>query len=217
MVGCKHAVAPTLKDVTPPSMGNSGWTTAFDKASGVSIALPPGWRVGVARTLDASALMGGSADVSGVGGGASEMGAQLLKEDAELERKQLAQLREKEGIVLHCTDGSKSTPAEEPTRIYVKKLPDAGYGSLNDAAAAEKADAHRSMQATPVDLPVGKSVRLLAKGQNRIGDVECHVSYVFVDGNDGYVLRFASTNAPDAILNIEKNVAQTFRLVHQKK
>ena len=73
------------------------------------------------------------------------------------------------------------------------------------------------MDATVVHLPVGDAVRLKAQGRNRIGDEECHVSYVFLNGPDAYVLRFASTNAPEAILSVEKNVAQTFRVVPTKK
>ena len=68
-----------------------------------------------------------------------------------------------------------------------------------------------------MDLPVGKAMRLNAQGRNRIGDEECHVSYIFLDGNDAYVLRFASTNSPDAILSIEKDVAKTFRVMPKKK
>ena len=60
--------------------------------------------------------------------------------------------------------------------------------------------------------PVGKAWRLFTQGQNRIGDVECHVSYLFVDGDTSYVLRFASTNSPEAILNIEAQVAPSFRV-----
>ena len=218
LAGCKHAVAPALKDVPPPTLGNSGWTTAFDKESGVSLALPPGWRVGVPKTFDPASMMGsaGAGDVAAAAGPAQEMGTELAKMDADQERKQLAKLREKENIVLHCVDGSKPTPAEEPTRIYVKKLKDAGYATLDDAALAEKQDAHRSMEVTTVDLPVGKAARLKAQGQNRIGDVECHVGYVFLDGPDAYVLRFASTNNPEAILSVEKNVAQSFRLARKR-
>ena len=212
LIGCKSEVAPRLNAVAPPDLGSSGWTAASDPESGVSITLPPGWRMGVARTLDASALMGGSADLGSAGAPASEMGAELMRQDAEMEKQALAKMRKEEGIVLHCTDGSKPTPAEEPTRIYVKKEPDAGYGTLATAAKAEEQAGHREMKSSIVDLPVGKVARLYTKGQNRIGDVECHVSYVFLDGPDAYVLRFASTNAPDAILGIEKDVAQSFRL-----
>ena len=210
--GCKHAEAPRLKAAAPIALGSSGWTAASDRESGVSIALPPGWRVGVAKVVDASSLMGGETAVASVAGQANEMGAELEKQNAEVERTTLAKMRKEENIVLHCTDDSKPLPAEEPTRIYVKRLPNAGYATLDDASLAEKQDAHRSMTVSTVDLPVGKAARLVAKGQNRIGDVECHVSYVFLDGPEVYVLRFASTNNPDAILNIEKDVATSFRL-----
>ena len=216
VLGCKHADAPRLTIVAPPALGSTGWTAVSDAESGVSFAVPPGWRAGVARTFDASSLMGGDADLGAAGGPAAEMGAELIKENAAQEKAELAAMRQKEGIVLHCTDDSKPIPAEEPTRIYVKKISNAGYGSLDEAAKAEEQDAHRSMKVSTVALPVGKSARLVAKGQNRIGDQECHVSYVLLDGPDAYVLRFASTNNPDAILGIEKGVAETFRLSKPK-
>ena len=216
LLGCHRAEAPHLKAAAPPALGASGWTAASDPETGVSIALPPGWRTGVARTFEASSLMSGDTDLAGAGGPASAMGAELEKQNAEMEKASLAKMRKDEGIVLHCTDGSKPIPAEEPTRIYVKRIPDAGYATLADASLAEKQDAHRSMTVSTVDLPVGKASRLVAKGQNRIGDVECHVSYVFLDGPDAYVLRFASTNNPDAILNVEKDVATSFRLSRPK-
>lgn len=204
-----------LKAAPLPEVGNSGWAAVGDPETGVALDIPPGWRVGVPKTFDASTMSG-----MGDGGQANEalqqMNADFAKQDEAAEKKQLAAMREKEGIVLHCVDGSKPTIGEEPTRLYVKKMSDSGFSTLEDAAAAEKADAHRAMDATIVHLPVGDAVRLKAQGRNRIGDEECHVSYVFLDGPDAYVLRFASTNAPDAILGIEKNVAQTFRVVKKK-
>lgn len=211
LAGCKHP-GTTLKAAAPPDLGASGWTTAFDRESGVSIALPPGWRVGVAHAFNPADLMGGNPDLGAAGGPAQEMGAQLVREDAAREKAELQTLREKQGIVLHATDGSKPLPPEEPTSIAVKKEPGVNYGSLDDAAVAEQQDGHREMKKSVVDLPVGKAVRLVAQGQNRIGDVECHVSYVFLNGPDAYVLRMTSTNNPDAIMAVEKGVAQSFRL-----
>ena len=147
----------------------------------------------------------------------AQLNQQMQQEDAEAEKKTLARMREKEGIVLHCVDGSKVTPAEEPTRLFVKYLPNAGQATLEDAGHAEASDQHREMKKEIVELPVGKVMRLTAQGQNRIGDQECHVSYIFLDGNDEYVLRFASTNNPDVILSIEKQVADSFRVKAKTK
>ena len=214
LAGCKHAAGPALKNAAPPSLV-AGWTPVSDADSGVSLSLPPGWRVGVPRAFDPGSLVNGGADAANpnpLDPGLAEMAAGMRKEGEDAEQAALAKLREKEGIVLHCVDGSKPAVAEEPTRLYVKKLPDAGYATLADAATAEKQDAHREAKTEEVDLPVGKAARLLAQGQNKIGDVECHVSYVFLDGPDAYVLRFASTNNPSAILDVERGVAETFRV-----
>ena len=201
-----------LKSLPVAAVGNTRWTAVSDPETGVALDLPPGWRTGVPKTFDAS-TMSSFGDSPGESAAMQQMTADFDKRDAEAEKKQLATMREKEGIVLHCVDGSKPTIGEEPTRLFVKRIPDCGYSTLEDATAAEKSDAHRAMEATVVHLPVGDAARLVAKGRNRIGDEECHVSYVFLNGADAYVLRFASTNNPEAILGIEKNVATTFRIV----
>jgi hypothetical protein len=211
-VGCKHP-APALKNPGPATLA-PGWTPVSDAESGVSLVLPSGWRVGVPRNIPTLPTTGGeeAAPPSGMDPALAQMAQGMEAENAEAEKKELARMREKEGIVLHCVDGSKPTIAEEPTRLYVKRVPDVGFGELNDAAVAEQQDQKRNMKKEMVDLPVGKAMKLTAKGQNRIGDEECHVSYLFLDGNDEYVLRFASTNNPDAILSIEKQVAEGFRV-----
>lgn len=221
LAGCKHAEAPALKFVSLPSVAGTGWTAASDAETGVSLALPPGWRVGLPRAFDPPT----NQDQTGEAGAGtnsnesaamnnvlSQMSAQMAQQDAEHEKEMLARMREKENIVLHCVDGSKPTIGEEPTRLYVKRLKDVHYSNLDEAAVAEKQDTHREAKTETVDLPVGKAIRLVAQGQNRIGDQECHVSYVLPDGPDAWVLRFASTNNPQAILNIERSVAQSFRV-----
>ncbi len=218
LAGCKHAAGPALKDAPPPALV-AGWTPVSDPESGVSLSLPPGWRVGVPRAFDPNSLLNSGADATQpnpVDPAVMDMARGMQREDEAAERETLAKLREKEGIVLHCVDGSKPTIAEEPTRIYVKRLPDAGFSSLAEGGVAEKRDGHREAKTEEVSLPVGKALRLLAKGRNRIGDEECHVSYVFLDGADAYVLRFASTNAPDVILGVERQVAETFRVKKKK-
>jgi len=221
LAGCHHATAPALKAAVPPALGTSGWTAASDAETGVSLGVPPGWRVGVPRAFDPASLSGSSLAGSGEGGDPSAPSANvavqgmmddMAKQSAAAEKATLAKLREKEGIVLHCVDGSKPIVAEEPTRFYVRFLKDAGYGTLDEAAAEEKSQSHQDMKIEKVSLPVGKAARLQVKGRNRIGDEECRVSYVFVDGKDAYVLRFASTNAPDAVLGIDRQVAETFRV-----
>ena len=79
--GCRHSDAPTLVSAPPPSLGSSGWTAVSDSESGVSLALPPGWRVGVARAIDAASLMGGEMNMNEAGGPAQELGAQLIQQD----------------------------------------------------------------------------------------------------------------------------------------
>ena len=115
-VGCKHAAAPMLKAVPPLNVGNTGWTAVSDPQTGVSLDVPPGWRAGVPKTFDAS-TMSGLGDSGGTNEAVQQMTADFAHQDDAAEKKQLATMREKEGIVLHCVDGSKPTIGEEPTRL----------------------------------------------------------------------------------------------------
>ena len=217
LVGCSPKPTVALKYPGPPIVPD-GWTVATDDATGVSIGLPPGWRLGLPRsTSPLGDTMGGDGsaptdpnnpdpNMAAIQNMAKEVQAQ----DEEAEKRSLAKMREKEGIILHAVDGSKPTIGEEPTRIYVIQQKH-GF-SLQDAVTDERSHMAGEDAGTAVERPVGKAWRLFTQGQNRIGDVECHISYLFVDGDTSYVLRFASTNSPEAILNVESQVAPTFRV-----
>jgi len=217
LLGCKHGSGVAL--INPgPSPVPPGWSYALDNETGVSVCLPSGWRMGVPRTMPSTPVMGEEGGTPPpMDPALSQLTKELDAQSAAMEKEILAKMREKDGIVLHAVDGSKTTIAEEPTRLFVKYIPDAGWANLDDAGHAEASSQHREMKKDIVDLPVGKAMRLTAQGRNRIGDEECHVSYIFLDGNDAYVLRFASTNSPDAVLSIEKDVAKTFRVLPKKK
>lgn len=219
LAGCKHGSGIALKNPGPAPLP-AGWTLASDAETGVSVGLPGGWRVGVPRMIEPQSTAPteeGAPTNQPMDPAIAQLSQGMQAESEAAEKQQLAKMREKDGIVLHAVDGSKPTIAEEPTRLYVKYIKDAGWSDLDEAGHAEASSQHREMEKQIVDLPVGKAMRLSAQGRNRIGDEECHVNYLFLDGNDAYVLRFSSTNNPSAILSIEKDVAQTFRLVAKKK
>ena len=212
LIGCQPKPTVALK-FPGPAILPDGWTVATDEATGASIGLPPGWRMGLPRSTQ------GLGDLAGGDGGVASdpnlaaiqnMAKEMQAKDEEAEKRSLAKMREKEGIILHAVDGSKPTIGEEPTRIYIIQQKH-GF-SLQDAVTDERSHMSGEDAGKAVALPVGKAWRLFTQGQNRIGDVECHISYFFVDGDTSYVLRFASTNSPEAILNVEAQVAPTFRL-----
>jgi len=209
--GCAAEAGPKLKTVAQAPL-EPGWTQISDAETGISIAIPSGWRQGVSPSVAAI-----DPQMLGIGTGASSDGAQpdlqgmqsaiedSNKADAD---KKLKALREK-GIILIANDGSRTLPAEIPTRIYVQMFKN--VGSLDAVRDAEATNLFNEENPTEVELPVGKAIRFVADVQNRIGDRETHVSYCFIDGNVGYALRLTSTNNPGIVLDNERKVAESFR------
>jgi hypothetical protein len=217
LVGCQSKPSVALKYPGPAILPN-GWTDATDDATGVSVGLPSGWRTGLPRSTPP---LGDNLGADGNNptdpnnpdpnmAAIQNMAKEMQAQDEAAEKRQLAKMREKDGIILHAVDGSRPTIGEEPTRLYV--IQEKHGFSLEDAVTDERSHMSGEDAGKAVEMPVGKAWRLFTQGQNRIGDVECHISYLFVDGDTSYVLRFASTNSPEAILNVEAQVAATFRV-----
>lgn len=212
LLGCAPTPGPKLKVVAKAPL-ESGWTEISDAETGISVAIPNGWREGIAParpTPDSQSL---GSDTGGDAGASLPPDLQNLQKeldqaDQAVNAKVMAGLREK-GIILIANDGSRTLQAEIPTRISVQRFKD--VNSLDAVKEAEAAQLFSEEKPTEVELPAGKAIRFVADGQNRIGDRETHVSYCFIDGNTGYALRLTSTNNPDVVLNNERKVAESFR------
>ena len=231
LAGCHKAGEP-FKAATAATLA-PGWTKARDAESGLSLAMPPGWRVGMPKGQGGGFATGGGyssnpgiADMMGGGGGAgggmdpsAMMGGMPGMEDnpqaqaqaaarAAAEKKALAELRTK-GILLQCVNDANGTMGEEPTRFYLQEYKDCG--GLEGLKSAEKDALSNEGAGEAVTLPVGKAWMYQNKGQNRIGDTERHVSYLVCDGSTGYALRFVSTNDPKVFDDFHREVAKSLR------
>lgn len=229
--GCKKAGEPfTVAAATTPQ---SGWTKAADAESGLSLDLPPGWRVGMPKGQGGGFATGSGyssnptvGDALGTGGGgmpagmpdmgdtssmgpeAQKLAADMAAENAKQEKEALAKLRE-QGILIQAVDDNKGTIGEEPTRFYLQQYKD--IGGLEAMKSQEKELLMNEGAGEAVTLPVGKAWMYQNKGQNRIGDTERHVSYLMCDGSTGYALRFVSTNNPTVFDAFHRQVAKSLR------
>ncbi len=206
-----------------PAALPGGWTLASDPEDGVSVGVAPGWRQGVDRMLDSTALAGSVAGDASLQGNVdpnnpmAQLGAQMEANDKKREEQELAALRAK-GTVINIIDGSKPTIGELRTRYYVHLKDHGGNYSL-DKATADEMDHLRGTGANDpvkVNLPIGPAMKIVASRKTVGGDQEDHVSYIVVDGKNSYDLRFESTNNPDVILSIADQVAQTWRIAPSK-
>lgn len=228
-VGCRHAPVDHLKDLGPAQLP-AGWTLAQYAPAGVSMGLPPGWQEGVQKTIDQQSLTSmatGNGDASALNPGDStnqmndgtdpnspmaRIENEAAQRDALEEAKAMDALRAK-GTLLHAINPSiKQLPGEIQTAFYLKKIAQDQDVSLEDAAEDERQSLKNGAKATPVTLPIGKAMRVANDFDNRIGDHETHISYVLADGKTTYVLRFAASNNPQAIQQIDQAVAQTLRI-----
>ncbi len=223
--GC-HKSGEPFKPVAAATLA-PGWTKARDAESGLSLAMPPGWRVGMPRGQGGGFATGGGyssnpgvADMIGGGGGAGvdpaarggmpegENDPNLQAARAAAERKALAELR-KTGVLIQAVNDASGTMGEEPTRFYLQEYKDCG--GLEALKAQEKDSLSNEGAGKAVDLPVGKGWMYENKGQNRIGDIERHVSYLVCDGATGYALRFVATNNPTVFDAFHAEVARSLR------
>lgn len=224
VVGC-HKGGEAFKPAAAASL-TPGWTKARDAESGLSLAMPLGWRVGMPKGQGGGFAIGGGyssnpgvGDMMGGGQGADPgamMGSMPGMEDnaeaqaarAAAEKKALADLRTK-GILLQCVNDASGTMGEDPTRFYLQEYKDCG--GLEVLKSAEKDALSNEGAGEAVSLPVGKGWMYQNKGQNRIGDQERHITYLVCDGSTGYALRFVATNNPKVFDAFHREVAMSLR------
>ena len=211
LAGCGPKGEPLKTSAPAPTLA-AGWSVTKDPESGFSMGYPTGWRVGVPKGMMGESAMGSGYSANPtvgdmMGGGAAPEPA-LESTGMSEEAEALAGLRA-QGILLQCVDASRAIPGEEPTRFYLKKLPDCG--GLEGAKSAEKDVLSNEGAGKAVTLPIGKAWMFENKGKNRIGDTERHITYILGDGGDGYVLRFVSTNNPTAFDAFHLDVAKSLR------
>ena len=219
-IGCKPGPTEHVKLV--PLTLPTGWVVIEDKGQGISVAIPPSWKAGTGTASDLSSMMNNGVDPSTAGqvdpNSALGQIQGSMEGSAKLdEAKEAARLAAK-GIYLSATDGSRGTIGETRTSLDLKKVAHDGSYSMEDAVADEK-DSLRGLGAgdpKPIKLPIGNAVKFNAEATTRGGDKVNHIHYVVVDGKNVYVLRFRSTNNPQAIQSVADDVVNTLRIVPGK-
>jgi hypothetical protein len=208
----------------PDPVLSAGWKLVKDDETGVQIGVPSGWQVGMDSPASLTGLANSlgnaspdqtSPDLSSVpqDSALQQLQTQMAADSAKQEKEALEKLRAK-GIILHVIDGSKPTVGEERTKYTVQKL-DKGHNVSLEEARDEEVEYFKGWGANPaklVNLPIGPAYRIDADYKTRGGDEVERVSYVVVDGTNSYFLRFVSTNNPQAVLSVEKDVADSWRI-----
>jgi hypothetical protein len=203
----------------------SGWTEGKSADGSVRIGIPGGWRFGVDR-MDSSPLgmandaMSSQQDQSMQG---SELGEQVqqmangIKQQAdEQEQKQLADLAAKGIVVNVISVGTRPIPGEARTRYYVKKSPQGHAVQLVDAAEKERGQFEHKPLLHNITLPIGPALKLSEKRTLTDGGEFYQISYLVVDGEDIYSIRFITEESPATIDAVADQVMQTFRVMPSK-
>ncbi|AIE86248.1 hypothetical protein OP10G_2880 [Fimbriimonas ginsengisoli Gsoil 348] len=197
---------------------SGGWTPGQSRDGSVTLAVAPGWRVGVDKAdnlLSALGSAGGdsSSDPNGsaLSADLQRMAADSDRRSQEMEQKELASL-EKRGIVIQVINGSRPTIGEDRTKYYVVR-----HHLSGNVGWAEATDAERRHYAYPpkpeeVKLPIGKAYRFFADDKLRDGSDRHQISYVVIDGEYTYTLRFLTQEDAQTISSIADPVAQSWRI-----
>jgi hypothetical protein len=219
-IGCRKGVESHAL-AAPAAALPSGWSYVKSRDDTVSIAIPPGWRSGADTAgnsiKDLTANLGTSSLDNQPAGDTPE-NAEMQKlaqnaalEDKQAEQKAMAELEAK-GIVINVINGSRPIPGEARTRFYVKRSQGGGTAYAQDALADEQKHYGNSSKPTVVDLPIGKAMRFSIDDALKDGMTLHEISYVVLDANDTYSLRFITEEAPETIQSIEETVARSLRI-----
>lgn len=205
-----------VTDPGEPSLPQ-GYTAAADAESGCSLAYPSGWQPGQFPTMSLGALDSANPDSAGGDPSAADAMAKLdesLKKSAQASSGREKEALRKEGIVLIFNDGSRPIPGEENTRLYLQVKED--VHGLEDAAG-EFSKSMVLATKTPVQTPIGKSIRLNSDYTNKGGDRIHEIGYVWAEGDKAYALRLICTGEKQPIASVAEPVMQTVRIRPPKK
>ena len=136
----------------------------------------------------------------------------LSSQMEEAQRDAIVKRMQKDGILIWAWLNGNQTIGEGITQIAVKKFPNVGSISLDDAMNSAKQGMLGGATVEKVTLPIGDAELAKADYQNRIGDEQTEIIYVLLDGGDEYQVRFYATNGKDQIEPIADPVMQTLRI-----
>lgn len=190
----------------------SGWSEATSDDSKVRVGVVPGWRHGIDRVSGDS--IAGSMDSSADPAAqqfANQLDQQMQAMDAEREKQALDKMAEK-GILLHIINGGRPVFDETRTRYVVQRFHQDANWNWDDAVEKERHEYGHMPKREEVTLPIGKAVKLSSSDELRNGSTIHRISYLAIEGNDLYVLRFATEEPKETIASIAKDVAESWRI-----
>ncbi|MHB8636885.1 MAG: hypothetical protein ACYC96_10490 [Fimbriimonadaceae bacterium] len=218
VAGCGVPSAPPLAMVASAQMPG-GYQLQNAEKYGISIGIPPGWKVASGDYEDPKDALGGVGgdNASTAPSGSLDL-AQMLKSQEEEYKKDEAEALAKleaRGIVIHVMSTAKGVLYETPTHFSVSIQPNPA-ASLSAAADTVLERVPGEAKPAPVKIPAGPAMVIRADKKMRDGGDVTTSKYVLQDGKTMIVVAFVTEADPSVITSIEKPVMDTLRIVPGK-
>lgn len=222
-VGCGTPTAPSLKQIAPAQLP-PGYVLQDAAKYGISIGIPPGWKVASGQVQDIKDTLAGMGTDTGAGSdptaqtGNSQLDQMMkaqVEEDKKKEAEALAEL-EARGIIIHVMNVStRGVLYETPTHFSVQISPNVS-STLEGAAQAVLEHVPGEEKPVAVTVPAGPAMLIRADKKMRDGGDVNTSKYVLQDGKTTIVVSFVTEADPTVIRTIEKPVMDTLRVVPGK-
>ena len=218
LVGCGTPVAPSLASVSPAALPG-GYVLQNAEKYGISIGIPPGWRVASGETVDPKDAIAGTGMDTASNAPTGDTGIDNFIKKNEEERKKdeaaaLLKLEER-GVVIHVMSTTKGVLYETPTHYSVAIKPNPA-ATLAAAAQTVLERVPGEEKPVPVTIPAGPAMLIKADKSMRDGGHVFTSKYVLQDGKTLIVVAFVTEADAAVISQIEKPVIDTLRIVPGK-
>jgi hypothetical protein len=217
LAGCKKS-GPAVTLTKVPFELPQGWSKAEAPDKGITIGVPPGWKSLQAMLAEAESSQP-VAIPSGTAGDAGQMTDQmnqLLKSVGQMDAEEIkAMIAEKEskGVYIFCPSTSvKFIPGEEQTRFSVEKQSPGGNVQLQDVVDTINEDLRNEEAPVPVDLPIGKAMRIRSFVTLKDGGEVTRYYYGLANGGDYYIVRFVTEEKNPGFDKIADEIVLTLRI-----
>jgi len=203
-----------------PDQVPAGWALGKSADGAVRIGVPSGWRVGVDK-MSSPLDLGGSQNSqppdpqlqnSQLGQDLQKMAADMDRRSDQMEQKELKSLADHGILINVITMGSRPTPGEARTRFYVKRKGLGHPASLLEAAEMERGEFEHKPTPLNVVLPIGPALKMSETRTLRDGGEFHQTSYLVVDGEDVYAIRFITEESPGIVDSISDQVVRSLRI-----
>ncbi|MFI5386125.1 MAG: hypothetical protein ACHQ50_08395 [Fimbriimonadales bacterium] len=211
VVGCKSGPRTTLKSV--PFDLQLGWTKHENSAKGFTVGIPSGWasrQMLLEEAKKAPPLPGAGTD---------PQAAQMDRLMAAMSQADVAAIEahikkdESQGVYLYCVNqGVRQIVGEAQTHFSLEVQNVGGNAQMDDVVEMLKKDTNGKEPPHPVDLPIGKAMKVQSRTTLVDGGEVTRVEYGLVNGSSQYILRFVTEEANNELDKTADDVAQTLRI-----